>query len=380
MASTISIKLTGVSKYYHDFPALQDISLNISEGERVGIIGANGAGKTTLLSIIAGFSSASGGNVQVQGKVSAIMDLGVGIREELTGVENIYVSGELNGKSRAEVSRLLPDMIEFADIGEYINKPVKTYSSGMKARLSFALLAFVDPEILVIDEVLGVGDAFFVNKSTRRLQELCAKGKILLVVSHSMDSIRQLTDRCLWLSEGRLIMDGDSLSVCQAYLDSVREKEEIELQKRFQQRMASRQRQGQVKITALYLRNDQQLKKNIFQVRERLTLILEIEALEALANWDVRLFLHKMDGTLLLCQRATEDGAALPALNPAKRLCLEVDFGELRFADDVYELVVEILSSSEEVIASQSRMIKIENASEFYSSKPDFFCDYSIRG
>lgn len=374
------IDLLHVDKYYNDFPALKDISFHIGEGERVGIIGENGAGKTTLLSLIAGMASATSGKVAVQGKVNAIMDLGVGIREELTGYENIYISGGLNGKTRAQIEEVINEIVDFADIGDYIYNPVKTYSSGMKARLAFAMLAFVNPEILIIDEVLGVGDAFFVDKSTRRLRELCARGKILLVVSHSMDSIKQLTERCLWLSKGQLLMDGDSATVCQSYKDSIREREEEKLRIRFAERIKTRQNEGLLKISDFRLLDASGQTRSILESRESVSLSIVVSARASVPAWDMEVCFYKMDGTLLQKNSASQNGIKLTPLDEGDRLQIHIDMGQLLFSEDFYELSIDILSDQGDKLASEAKIIKIENSTDTYLSKPDYFCDYKIWG
>jgi lipopolysaccharide transport system ATP-binding protein len=216
--------------------AVNDVSLTIKQGERVGIIGHNGAGKTTLLQIIAGLAAPSSGSVIVQGHVNCVMTLGIGLREALSGRENIYIDGELNGKLRSEIDTVIDKIIEFADLGKFIDLPVRTYSSGMKARLAFSMIVFIEPEILIIDEALSAGDAKFSAKASTKMKELCAKGDILIIVSHSMAAIVEMCDRCLWLDHGRLVMDDIPEKVTKAYVDAVRKTEEEKIRTRFQQR------------------------------------------------------------------------------------------------------------------------------------------------
>ena len=180
MENQLYIDIRKMSKCYEEsFYALKDIDIHIDEGEKVGIIGRNGAGKSTFLKILAGYAEQSEGSVDVNGKVSAILEVGTSIQAEMTGRENIYLGGELYGLTKDKIDELMPEIIEFVDIGDYFDRPVKTYSSGMRARLSFSLISFVEPEILIIDEALGVGDASFVNKSAKKVRDLCESGKIL---------------------------------------------------------------------------------------------------------------------------------------------------------------------------------------------------------
>ena len=213
--------------------AVDRLTLSIAEGERLGIVGRNGAGKSTLLHMIAGLSGPTSGSVRISGKVTSIMTLGVGLRDDLSGRENIYVDGEIQGKSRAETDSVIEQVIEFSELGEFIEYPVRTYSTGMKARLAFAMISHIDPEILIIDEALSVGDASFSVKATARILEICARGKIVILVSHGMQAIRDICNRCIYMKDGRIVMDGQPDAVTRAYIEEVREADEAELMLKF---------------------------------------------------------------------------------------------------------------------------------------------------
>ena len=216
-----------------DKKAVDSVSLMIGSGERIGIVGRNGAGKSTLLHLIAGLSAPTSGSLEVQGKVTSIMTLGVGLRDDLTGRENIYVDGEIQGRTRQEVDLVIDEVIDFAELAEFIEYPVRTYSTGMKARLAFSMISHIDPEILIIDEALSVGDANFSVKASACIKRICARGKIVIVVSHSMQSVRDICNRCLWMENGRVIKDGSPDEVTRAYIDSVRSADEAQLMERF---------------------------------------------------------------------------------------------------------------------------------------------------
>lgn len=198
--------------------ALKGIDLEIREGERVGIIGENGAGKSTLLKIIAGTVPPTSGAVDVNGNIHAVLTLGVGVRDELTGRENLYLDAEIHGKDRNEVEPIVEDMIEFTGLGEFIDRPVNTYSSGMKSRLLFSSLVFVEPEILILDETLSTGDQWFQARAKVALRNLCDKGKIVIVVSHSMAAIQDICSRCIWISDGAIVADGSPEEVIPKYV------------------------------------------------------------------------------------------------------------------------------------------------------------------
>lgn len=208
--------------YHQDFSALSNITFDVKKGETVGIIGTNGSGKSTLLKIITGVLTPTEGNVEVNGKISALLELGTGFNQEYSGMENIYLNGRMMGYTKKEMETRVPKIIDFADIGEFINQPVKTYSSGMFARLAFAVAINVDPDILIVDEALSVGDLFFQNKCFKKFDELREKGVTILFVSHDISSVRQMCSRVLWIEKGvQKIFDNSDL-VCDMYMDEKR--------------------------------------------------------------------------------------------------------------------------------------------------------------
>ena len=214
-----SSKVNYTEKY-----ALKDLSFTVKKGETFGIIGDNGAGKSTLLKLITGVSKPSSGEIKVKGKVSALLELGAGFNQEYTGIENIYLNGSMMGFSSEEMEERVQSIIDFADIGEYIYQKVKTYSSGMFARLAFSVAINVEPEILIVDEALSVGDVFFQNKCFKKFEDLKKKGVTILFVSHDIHSVKQMCERALWLEGGMQRMLGDSVSVCNSYTNSILEK------------------------------------------------------------------------------------------------------------------------------------------------------------
>ena len=204
-------------KYYDEFVALSDVSFEVRRGESMGIIGRNGSGKSTLLQIVCGTLAATSGTVETSGRIAAMLELGAGFDPEFTGRENVYLNGELLGLSRREINARYADICAFADVGEFIDRPVKTYSSGMQVRLAFAVMAHVDADVLVIDEALAVGDALFAQKCMRFLRTFKRNGT-LLFVTHDTTAVMSLCERAIWLDHGRVRADGSSKSVCEAYL------------------------------------------------------------------------------------------------------------------------------------------------------------------
>ena len=204
-------------KYHVEYTALQDVSLKIPAGQSVGIIGKNGSGKSTLLKIISGVVTPTQGKVQVQGRISSLLELGVGFHPELTGRENIFFYGDLTGVPKEELNAKLDTIISFADIGDYIDQPVKTYSSGMFVRLAFSVAVQVDPDILIIDEALSVGDGAFVRKSFAKMDRFREEGKTIIFVSHDVESVKSFSDRTIVLNEGRIVFDGDPVEAAVEY-------------------------------------------------------------------------------------------------------------------------------------------------------------------
>lgn len=204
-------------KYHREHYALRDISFDVKEGESVGIIGTNGSGKSTILKIITGVLNQTSGELQVKGKISALLELGAGFNLEYTGMENIYLNGTMMGYTKEEIENKLDNIINFADIGEFINQPVKTYSSGMFVRLAFAVAINIDPEILIVDEALSVGDVFFQAKCYKKFQEFRDMGKTIIFVSHDLKSVSKYCDKVILLNKGIFIEEGNPKKVIDTY-------------------------------------------------------------------------------------------------------------------------------------------------------------------
>jgi lipopolysaccharide transport system ATP-binding protein len=213
------VSSTSDKKFYDEFWALKGIDLQVRKGETVGIVGRNGSGKSTLLQIIAGILQSTDGEVQTKGRISALLELGAGFNPEFTGMENARLNASIMGLSREEFHQKLPDIVDFCGLGDFLNRPVKTYSSGMFVRLAFAVAINMNPDILIVDEALAVGDVRFQRKCFRRLDELKESGVSILFVTHSTDSIIKYCDRAIMLDGGELKMTGTPKEVVQAYLE-----------------------------------------------------------------------------------------------------------------------------------------------------------------
>ncbi|MDU5493963.1 MAG: ABC transporter ATP-binding protein [Clostridium perfringens] len=207
----------GKEKNIKEFYALKGVSFEINKGECVGIIGHNGAGKSTLLKLLTGVAFPTSGEIEINGRLASMLELGSGFNPELTGMENIYFNGSLNGLTKEEIDGKLKDILEFADIGNFIEQPVKNYSSGMFARLAFAVAINVDPDILIVDEILSVGDVGFQVKCMEKFNEFKKKGKTILYVSHGLGTVKKFCDRAIWLQKGEIVDDGNSVIVVERY-------------------------------------------------------------------------------------------------------------------------------------------------------------------
>jgi lipopolysaccharide transport system ATP-binding protein len=219
-------------KHHKDFWALQDVNFQVERGETFCIVGENGSGKSTLLQIVAGILQPTGGTVEVAGRVSALLELGAGFNPEFTGRDNVYLNGSILGLTTRQIDRRYKDIEAFAEIGDFIEQPVKTYSSGMVVRLAFAVAINVDPEILLVDEALAVGDIYFRQRCMRKVHELRSRGITILFVSHAVSDVKAIGDRVLWLDHGRLVDVGEPDRVIARYLAAMVEKDSAYLLQR----------------------------------------------------------------------------------------------------------------------------------------------------
>lgn len=215
------IKLIKRELMYQSFWALQNISFEVEKGDKVGILGLNGAGKSTLLKLISGVMKPTEGTITLKGMISPLLELGAGFDHNYTGRENIYLNGAMLGYPKEFIESKFDEIVEFAEIGDFIDVPLKNYSSGMIARLGFSIATVVEPKILILDEVLSVGDAKFREKSEQRMKSLLNKDVTVLFVSHSLDQVRNLCNKALWLENGKLVMQGSVEEVSASYEESI---------------------------------------------------------------------------------------------------------------------------------------------------------------
>ncbi|MBQ2275207.1 MAG: ABC transporter ATP-binding protein [Lachnospiraceae bacterium] len=211
------IKMIKRELYFQEFWALRDVTFSLNKGERLGILGLNGAGKSTLLKVVAGVLKPTEGTVTTKGKIVPLLELGAGFDKQYTGAENIYLYGAMLGYSKEFIKEKYDEIVEFSELGDFINVPVKNYSSGMRARLGFAIATVVEPEILILDEVLSVGDAKFRKKSEKKIRDMFDKGVTVLFVSHSIEQVKRLCNKAILLEHGHIIAEGNVEDVAKIY-------------------------------------------------------------------------------------------------------------------------------------------------------------------
>lgn len=348
--------------------AVNNLSLRIDSGERVGIIGPNGAGKSTLLHMIAGTGVPTSGSVDVNGKVTSILTLGIGLRDELTGRENIYLDAELQEKGRAEIEGQIEAIIAFAELGDFIDRPVRTYSTGMKSRLAFAMISHIDPEILLIDEALSVGDAAFSVKASKRIRQICEKGKIVVVVSHGLSAINEICSRCIWMDGGRILMDGRPDEVTHAYASAVHESDGRESLQRFKSLVGAEQILEGFSIDALELRSaDAAVQVSVLQQGQGFTARIRSRTGGSPDRWSLRLVLERLDG-LRLVDATTEHSGKLKSL--------DIGFPPA-LAYGIYKLTAE-LSTDGVLAAKRSIVFEVVCEDRPSGGRPAFLYPYSI--
>ncbi|MFQ6107935.1 MAG: ABC transporter ATP-binding protein [Candidatus Aminicenantales bacterium] len=268
--------------------ALDGVSFQVEKGTTFGIIGENGSGKSTLLKIVAGIAKPTSGRVSVKGKVSALIELGAGFHPEITGRENVYINGIMLGLSKKEINRKFDEIVRFAELEDFIDAPVKTYSSGMYMRLGFSIAINVNPDILLIDEVLAVGDASFVPKCLDRIDDFRRRKKTILFVSHDLPTVEKICDRVIWLKEGRIQAMGEPKRVIDAYLQDIVEKQEEDFEKRQkvvevekdwqEERRENRWGKREIEIKKVRLRGLDGREKHVFSPDDGMIIEMDVKA------------------------------------------------------------------------------------------------------
>lgn len=284
-------------KRHKVFTAVNKLNLKVKKGEILGILGENGAGKSTLLKMITGVVTPTFGEIKVNGKISSLLELGAAFNQELTGEENIYQHGEVMGLTKEEIEIKKPEIIEFADIGEHLYQPVKTYSSGMFARLAFACAINVNPDVLIVDEVLSVGDMAFQEKSITKMKEIRNQGTTILYVSHSLSSIKHFCSRAIWLSNGKLVIDGNTEFVTEEYkkcmIDKPREKQIDEKIEKIKKEKKKKDIEKSIEIKSV------KCNKEEYQLLEDIEINIKLENKKKIDNYGVGILISNSKGDII---------------------------------------------------------------------------------
>ena len=267
-------QLRGSGRHQERFWALRDVGFQIVEGEIVGVIGKNGAGKSTLLKVLSRITRPTTGRAEVYGTVRSLLEVGIGFHPELTGRENIYLNGAILGMKRSEINQRFGEIVEFAEVERFIDTPVKRYSSGMYVRLAFSVAAHMEPDILLVDEVLAVGDARFQRRCIDKIGSMARSGRTVLIVSHNLQTVRSLAPRCIYLDQGGIVGDGPTEEVVNRYIDSAAEDAGLDLRHR-----TDRSGSGVVRFVSLSTAGGAGLSPGVAASGHDLTLTLGLEAL-----------------------------------------------------------------------------------------------------
>jgi teichoic acid transport system ATP-binding protein len=331
----------GKKKYYRDFWALRDVSFDIKRGQTVGIIGRNGSGKSTILQIIAGTLTQTQGEVQVKGRIAALLELGSGFNPEFTGRENVIMSGAILGFSAKEMEQKLPLIEAFAEIGEFIDQPVKVYSSGMYVRLAFACAINVDPDILVIDEALAVGDAQFQLKCIEKLKSFKREGKTILFVSHDIYQVRNFCDEAIWMMNGKVHLRGEVFAVTEPYQDFMKYDAVQDDHAVMEQKDTSK---GIVSVNRAYCVDEQGKEKSDFVFGEPINVIVDYTLHSPIEGLVGGVILFDKQNTYVCGLNTKLDNKALPS-KPG-RYKLELKYNDVNLLPNTYYVSVGFLEDS----------------------------------
>jgi lipopolysaccharide transport system ATP-binding protein len=356
--------------------ALRGLSFDIGEGERVGIIGRNGAGKTTLLSLLSGITEPSAGTVEVAGKVHAMLTIGAVLREDLTGRENIYLDATIHGETQADIQAHVEEVIAFAELGDFIDRPVRTYSTGMKGRLAFSMGAFINPDVLIIDETLSVGDALFADKATRRMKEIAAQGRIVIVVSHALEAINEICDRCLWLDKGTLVMDGPAREVTKAYSFAVEQADEAELAAKFGSSGPRPPRSGSAgQLAPPVIEQEDKPLAATARAFVPLRLALAGTLIAPARAADIALTIERVDGRRIFSRNLSATGQALPE---SGEFAVSIAFDPLILGAGLYRFEITLLDETG-AIDTAARVLEIVDEDGQFGGVPLLYCPPIIK-
>jgi lipopolysaccharide transport system ATP-binding protein len=371
------IELTGLSFNYDSSKIiLDDINLKIREGDRLGIIGKNGAGKSTLLKIISGLITPTSGTVNVVGTVASIFNLGLAFREDLTGIEAIRMEGLSRLLPKKEIDKKVEEIATFSELGDFINYPIRTYSTGMRAKLSFSTLSFLSPEILVIDETLSVGDKDFNLKAKNRIMDLSNTGKILLLTSHSMSAINEFCNRAILIEDSKIIIDDKPETVTNFYVKKVLAMDEELNINFFQNKVEYQSIIGELEILSLDIfTNTHNEDKSIIETGEAITIRVKIERKKNLNSFfNASLVISRSD-EVLVYETQKNDIDSFSEFQDFNILSYEIPIKDFPLNAGYYAFRF-VIGNSNVIIASKTRFVKVKNSLPHTGGKPVYVGSY----
>lgn len=325
---------------YDDFLALREVSLSIQRGQVVGIVGRNGAGKSTLLKVISRVLQPTRGRVCLRGRVAPLLEFGAGFHPELTGRENVFLNGAILGFSRAEMEKKFKPIVDFAELWDFIDAPLRTYSSGMTARLGFAIATDIEPDILLLDEVLSVGDVAFQQKSAERIQSFRASGATILLVSHSLDAVQAMCDRAVWLDHGKVMADGNPEAVVQRYRGQDTQAEAHRLSSALDLDATQRWGTRRIEIVAVRLLNEKGIEKTIFRTGDPLVLQMDYRCNETVPAPIFGMAINRQDGIHITGPNTAFAGMVLPTLREPGTMTYRIPY--LTLLEGLYNISVAV--------------------------------------
>ncbi len=333
---------------YKEFWALRNINLKIDPGEVIGIIGPNGAGKSTLLKVVSRVLRPTEGSIRVCGRVSPLLELGAGFDPELTGSENIYLNGAILGFSKQEMDARFDRIVEFAGLSDFIDAPLRTYSTGMYARLGFSVVTVERPDILIVDEILGVGDAEFQTKSFERIQQFQGEGTTILLVSHDLDRVKEMCSRAVRLDHGKIVSMGSANTVVGLYLRDTTETEAKRLAEEVDTQALERWGSRKIEVTSVRMRGEEGTDQTIFQTGERLTLHIEYNAHEPIHSPIFGIAIHRQDGTQITGPNTAFADLDLPTLEGAGTVTYAIPY--LPLLEGLYQFTIAVVNHDDSEI------------------------------
>lgn len=334
---------------------LDDVSFSIKKGEAVGLIGHNGCGKSTTLKLLTRIMYPDSGSIEIKGRVSSLLELGAGFHPDLSGRENIYINASIFGLTKKEIDERITAIIDFSELGDYIDNPVRTYSSGMYMRLAFSVAINVDADVLLIDEILAVGDANFQSKCMRKLRAIKKKGTTIVIVSHSMDQIESICDRSIWLNEGKLVADGKPFAVHRKYLEFLGNYNFAEAVKFYKKDKENREKEerkkrngtGEIRIDKVMCLNHNGEKQQVFDTGDEITLYFHYNVIKEM-EVNIHFCIYREDDMLCLGTSLWEDYEKRKKLT--RDGSFEIKFPNLTLLPSCYRVEIKILTWNAEII------------------------------